>query len=1400
MIKILKSLKISAFVLCFVTAPAFAQDITAVDFSGDVIGKVIPDGTAVNSKNQIIGQLTTDGFLTNSKGDIIGGIVPQGFAVSNDHKYLGKVSGDGSVRLPSGKIAGKVLPNGLVVDEFYDVLGKVLSAGIVYDDLGKAVGRLAGNGSYVNFDGKSVGFVSPSGFAYKQTATGYVLDGKLISAKMVVSLAGDFIGSVAPGGQVVDFDGHFIGKLHANGYVYDKSEKVIGRIVKASYAFNNQGQYLGFVSYNGEVVNKGKVVGKLRADNKIADLKGQVVGFAVDMNTVALSSDGKYLGYLAPEGKVIRGQTEVGHVGAHGLVFAGNGDVLGQIAAYGPIFDYLGNVKAEAMPNGHVVSLEGSVLGFMRGNMAFDNAGFMLGETMSPSLIMSSSQKILGLTGIGSEFVSGSRRFKVSPLGYVYTSDNVLAGETISLAPSYAENGDLVGFIDINGNIEASGFEGLRVINGGLVVDKQNEIKARQIYPAYAVSYQQAPLVLSETNLLYDDKGRPVAKVVPEYDVVDVTPKGAVMPVVGEAGKQNGIVLDVRGDMVGYVDEKGQVIHAGKNMGSVVSSGIVLSSKNSYLGEVMPFAPVVNGNCDAIGVVSSRGEVRSGRDNVVGKILLNGQVVSEVGQNMGYAASSGPVYGFDGALLGFSNEHGKVFDRERQALGCLNWDGRLYEDGIILKGHLVENKTVMNFDNNIIGRVNLNNQFIDNEGTVAGFLTPDGTVLNEKNKKLGLLFKYKVAFDRDNNFVGYVTPKGQVYDDKKELFGTVTHDGLVVSKNKAVGYALYDLYVYDEKDNVIGYLTKNGSVMNFSGQNIGKADRGFLVSGDGRLIGRGHRDYFVRDKNNAVLGEILLPGKVMSKEGVVIGSVTNNGDIRTETGKVIGTAKPLQYYVVKEGRAPDWAHKPEKIQVTSVDVSDKDENEPLKSYNQKVVGVVISPDGNYLGKVLETGLIIDDNGNEIGFNKDGIAFDFNDNIIGSIEVGEKTDAQTPSEIKPVESQPSQMFLPSNAYSTADDPTDLGPGGGYGPNERYDPIRSQILSQAQTVRVEDIKVGKISSNINPSSFTGYQDNWDNANYTMSSWRVDMSEMILADKPIPAVLARTIMDGSESSGVPITAIVERNVYAEDGRNIVIPAGSRVMGESGGMSGGGGDSGGAVRVGITWTRLIRPDGSAFEFAQALTGDAQGRGGALGYLDEQLLKRYLLPVTTDMLSKGIAYLIPGGKTTTSSDGASTQDSKAAAAEQIRQSFLTNMDQIFQDIMQRKTNIEAVTYVPAGTRLIIYPKVDLWLRTVEREKSGGDAVKTKPQDLLNPANPSEERSGGRSSSGSSGGSSSTKVTYSGESANVEPSTPPLMDESSFERQRNQRRMQQMGALPPPSTSVSNRGNQQSEDSSASLF
>ena len=84
---VLKTMKMAGLTCGFVflwLCSANAQEITAIDFNGEVIGKVIPDGKVVGLKNQLLGNVTADSLIVDFGGKIIGGVVPQGIAIGND--------------------------------------------------------------------------------------------------------------------------------------------------------------------------------------------------------------------------------------------------------------------------------------------------------------------------------------------------------------------------------------------------------------------------------------------------------------------------------------------------------------------------------------------------------------------------------------------------------------------------------------------------------------------------------------------------------------------------------------------------------------------------------------------------------------------------------------------------------------------------------------------------------------------------------------------------------------------------------------------------------------------------------------------------------------------------------------------------------------------------------------------------------------------------------------------------------------------------------------------------------------------------------------------------------------------------------------------------------------------
>jgi hypothetical protein len=104
------------------------------------------------------------------------------------------------------------------------------------------------------------------------------------------------------------------------------------------------------------------------------------------------------------------------------------------------------------------------------------------------------------------------------------------------------------------------------------------------------------------------------------------------------------------------------------------------------------------------------------------------------------------------------------------------------------------------------------------------------------------------------------------------------------------------------------------------------------------------------------------------------------------------------------------------------------------------------------------------------------------------------------------------------------------------------------------------------------------------------------------------------------------------------------------------------------------------------------------------QLMRKYGLPIATSSVTSLIEYFMASDEAEqdTNGDGETEKTPKQEAAEDARETFGQNMDQIFNNLMDDSSKLETVVFIPAGTRITIYPKVDLWLRTdedVEKEE-----------------------------------------------------------------------------------------------------
>jgi type IV secretion system protein VirB10 len=114
----------------------------------------------------------------------------------------------------------------------------------------------------------------------------------------------------------------------------------------------------------------------------------------------------------------------------------------------------------------------------------------------------------------------------------------------------------------------------------------------------------------------------------------------------------------------------------------------------------------------------------------------------------------------------------------------------------------------------------------------------------------------------------------------------------------------------------------------------------------------------------------------------------------------------------------------------------------------------------------------------------------------------------------------------------------------------------------------------------------------------AWKIgDPSKVVPQGAVIPAVLETAI--NSDLPGYT-RAIVSRDIRSFDGTAILIPRGSRLIGQyKSGLTSG------ETRAFIIWNRLIRPDGLSVQLASPGTDDL-GQAGMTGKVDTHFAKRF--------------------------------------------------------------------------------------------------------------------------------------------------------------------------------------------------
>lgn len=175
--------------------------------------------------------------------------------------------------------------------------------------------------------------------------------------------------------------------------------------------------------------------------------------------------------------------------------------------------------------------------------------------------------------------------------------------------------------------------------------------------------------------------------------------------------------------------------------------------------------------------------------------------------------------------------------------------------------------------------------------------------------------------------------------------------------------------------------------------------------------------------------------------------------------------------------------------------------------------------------------------------------------------------------------------------------------------------------------------------------------------------DVSNTIAEGAVIAAVLETAL--NSDLPGY-VRAVVTRDVKGFDGSRVLVPRGTRLIGQY--------KSGvalGQSRTFVIWTRLIRPDGATVELSSPAT-DGLGRGGLEGNVDTHFFERFGGAILLTLLNIG------GAAVTDSNDTniviASTRAGVDAGASSITQG----------------ANVNPTVTVPQGSPVRVFVSQDL--------------------------------------------------------------------------------------------------------------
>lgn len=235
---------------------------------------------------------------------------------------------------------------------------------------------------------------------------------------------------------------------------------------------------------------------------------------------------------------------------------------------------------------------------------------------------------------------------------------------------------------------------------------------------------------------------------------------------------------------------------------------------------------------------------------------------------------------------------------------------------------------------------------------------------------------------------------------------------------------------------------------------------------------------------------------------------------------------------------------------------------------------------------------------------------------------------------------------------------------------------------------------------------------------SSDPFDRTFVLRQYKPIPATIVSEVRadpalyDGTGKS-LPVRATVDRNVYSDDGRTIIIPTGTLLLGYVTGSIPGPYKTVG--RMDIRWYQFVLPNGVEFNFngsgdTSPFSGDSQGRVGVPGYGSTDYIEQMVMPLLTAVVPAAVNMIAPiTDKFVNQIDldnNTVVQSGTVRSSELAKNEIITAWNQVAQKfIVDMMDNTVPPFSIAAGTRITVFPPTDLVL-TCGRDDSKRCSVK----------------------------------------------------------------------------------------------